>query len=218
MSLEKIKVFIVDDHPIFRSGVREVIERDARFHVVGEAGDGETALAEIRRLKPAVALVDLHIPKLDGLHLLSALRGCKPAVAVIVLTMHGDESTFNAAMDAGAQGYLLKENAAEDVVLGLKTVAGGGIYLSPSISGYLLKRTRRASALREQKTGLKSLTPTERQVLQFVAENKTNREIGGELCMSHRTVETHRANICQKLELHGTRALFQFALEHRSEL
>ena len=218
MSLDKIKVFIVDDHPLFRRGVRDVIEREPRFHIVGEAGDGETALAEIKKLKPAVALVDIQIPKLDGLQLVSALRGCRTPVAVIVLTMHSEESAFNAAMDAGAQGYILKDNATEDLVLGLKTVAGGGVYLSPSIAGTLLKRTRRASALREQKTGLKSLTPTERQVLRLVAENKTNREIGAELCMSHRTVETHRANICQKLELSGTRALFQFALEHRSEL
>ncbi len=125
-----------------------------------------------------------------GLPLVRALCDIKPPVAVIVLTMQSEESTFNAAMDAGAQGYILKENAAEDAVLGLKTVAGGGVYLSPSIAGYLLKCTRRALALGEQKAGLNSLTPTERQVLRLVAENKTNKEIGAELCMSHRTVET----------------------------
>lgn len=141
MSLDKIKVFIVDDHPLFRRGVRDVIEREPRFHIVGEAGDGETALAEIKKLKPAVALVDIQIPKLDGLQLVSALRGCRPPVAVIVLTMHSEESAFNAAMDAGAQGYILKDNATEDLVLGLKTVAGGGVYLSPSIAGTLLKRS-----------------------------------------------------------------------------
>jgi DNA-binding NarL/FixJ family response regulator len=218
MSSEKTTVYIVDDHPLFRRGVRDVIEMERQFEVIGEAGDGETALAEMKRLKPAVALVDLNLPKLGGLSLVRALCGIKPPVAVIVLTMQSEESTFNAAMDAGAQGYILKENAVEDAVLGLKTVAGGGVYLSPSIAGYLLKRTRRASALREQKTGLTALTPTERQVLRLVAENRTNKEIGVELCMSHRTVETHRTHICQKLELQGPHALLQFALEHRSEL
>jgi DNA-binding NarL/FixJ family response regulator len=218
MSSEKTTVFIVDDHPLFRRGVRDVIELEPRFSVVGEAGDGEVALREIKKLKPSVALVDLHMPKLGGLPLVRALCDIKPAVAVIVLTMQSEESTFNAAMDAGAQGYIVKENAVEDAVLGLKTVAAGGVYLSPSIAGYLLKRTRRASALREEKTGLNSLTPTERQVLRLVAENKTNKEIGVELCMSHRTVETHRTHTCQKLELQGARALLQFALEHRSEL
>jgi DNA-binding NarL/FixJ family response regulator len=218
MSLEKITVQIVDDHPLFRRGVRDVIEREPRFSVAGESGDGEAALADVAKLKPAIVLLDLNIPKLSGLQLVRALRDLRPAPAIIVLTMQSEESTFNAAMDAGAQGYILKENAAEDLVLGLKTVAGGGVYLSPSIAGYLLKRTRRASALREEKTGLTSLTPTERQVLRLVAENKTNKEIGAELCMSHRTVETHRANICKKLEMQGPRALLQFALEHRSEL
>ena len=157
MKPDLIRVVIVDDHPLFRRGVRDMVEQESRFEVVGEAGDGETALAEVKRLKPTVALVDLHVPKVNGLELVRALGELRPPVAVIVLTMHSEEATFNAAMDAGAQGYILKENAVEDVVLGLKTVAAGGIYLSPSMAGYLLKRTRRASALREEKTGLKAL-------------------------------------------------------------
>jgi DNA-binding NarL/FixJ family response regulator len=132
--------------------------------------------------------------------------------------MHGEEATFNAAMDAGARGYLLKEDALELVLLGIKAVASGSFYLSPSISGWLMKRQQRVSALKLQKTGLASLTPTERRVLQLVAENKTNKEIAGELFISPRTVETHRSNLCQKLELQGVHKLLQFAIEHRSEL
>lgn len=218
MSSARSTVYIVDDHPLFRRGVRDVIEKAGQFEIVGEAGDGETALAEIRKLKPDVALVDLDLPKLGGVALAREMQNLNPPVSVLVLTMHGAESTFNTVMDAGAQGYIVKENAVEDLVLGLKTVAAGGVYLSPSISGYLIRRTRRVSSLREKKSGLNTLTPTEQQVLRLVAENRTNKEIGVALCMSHRTVETHRAHICEKLELSGARALFQFALEHRSEL
>jgi DNA-binding NarL/FixJ family response regulator len=135
-----------------------------------------------------------------------------------MLTMHAEESTFNAAMDAGAQGYLLKDDAMEMVLAALKAVASGGVYLSPAISTWLLRRQRRASALKEEKTGLAALTATERRVLLLVAENKTNKEIGEELFISHRTVETHRSNICRKLDLQGAHKLLQFAIEHRSDI
>jgi DNA-binding NarL/FixJ family response regulator len=135
-----------------------------------------------------------------------------------MLTMHGEESTFNAAMDVGARGYVLKEDALELVLLGLKAVAAGSIYLSPAISGWLVRRQQRTSALKEEKTGFTSLTATERRILQLVGENKTNKEIAGELFISPRTVETHRSNICQKLELQGVHKLLHFAIEHRSEL
>jgi DNA-binding NarL/FixJ family response regulator len=135
-----------------------------------------------------------------------------------MLTMHAEESTFNAAMDAGAHGYLLKDDAMDMVLLGLKTVAAGGVYLSLSISNWLVRRQQCASALKEEKTGLAALTATERRVLQLVAENKTNKQIGEELFISHRTVETHRSSICQKLQLQGAHKLLQFAIEHRSEI
>jgi DNA-binding NarL/FixJ family response regulator len=212
------KIFIVDDHPITTEGLRQVIERNETFDVVGSATDGLTALSEIKRVKPDIAILDVNVPKLGGMELARELRSFRPPVAVIFLTMQDDEGTFNAAMDLGAQGYILKENAVHDLVLGLKAVASGGIYLSPSITRHLLKRNQRASALREKKTGLQSLTETERCILRLVAENKTNKEIGAELFISHRTVEAHRANICEKLELKGNRALFLFAVENKSQL
>ena len=214
----KIKVFLVDDHPVFRRGLREIIHADPRFEVVGECGDGDTALAEIPQAKPQVVILDVNLPRRSGLDVLRALRAAKPRVACLMLTMQAEESAFNAAMDAGAQGYLLKEDAMELVLLGLKTVAAGGVYLSPAISAWLVRRQQRASALKEEKTGLTALTATERRVLQLVAENKTNKEIGEELFISHRTVETHRSNICQKLELQGAHKLLQFAIVHRSEI
>jgi DNA-binding NarL/FixJ family response regulator len=215
---EKTTVFLVDDHPVFRHGLREMIHADPRFEVVGECGDGDAALVEIPRAKPQVVIVDVNLPRRSGLEVVRSLRAVQPRVACLMLTMHAEEGTFNAAMDAGAQGYLLKEDALDLVLLGLKAVAAGGVYLSPTISGWLVRRQRRASALKEEKTGLTALTATERRVLQLVAENKTNKQIGAELFISPRTVETHRANICQKLQLQGAHKLLQFAIEHRSEI
>jgi DNA-binding NarL/FixJ family response regulator len=214
----KIKVFLVDDHPVFRHGLKEIVNADPRFEVVGECGDGETALAEIPRAKPQVVILDVNLPRRGGLEVARGLRAAKPQVACLMLTMHAEEATFNAAMDAGAQGYLLKEDAMEMVLLGLKAIASGGVYLSPTISAWLVRRQQRASALKEEKTGLAALTATERRVLLLVAENKTNKEIGEDLFISHRTVETHRSNICQKLQLQGAHKLLQFAIEHRSEI
>jgi DNA-binding NarL/FixJ family response regulator len=214
----KTTVFIVDDHPIFRRGLRDVIEADCNYRVVGEAEDGATALAQIKVTKPRLALLDIDIPKMNGLQVARELRSIRPPVAVIMLTLHAEENMFNAAMDAGAHGYILKENAVQDVILALKAVSSGGLYLSHSISGYLIRRNHKISALQEKKTGLQQLTATERRVLRLVAENMTNKQIGQELFISHRTVEAHRAHILAKLELQGNRALFQFALEHRGEL
>lgn len=214
----KTSVIIVDDHPIFRRGLKEIINGDSEFAVVDEAGDGESALRQIRTLKPDVVVLDLHLPKLGGMELLRAVRALTNPPAVIMLTMHGEESLFNAAMDGGAQGYILKENAISDVLVGLRAVAAGGVFISPSVAVYLTRRHQRTSALKEEKKGLASLTPTERRILRLVAENKTNKEIGRELFISHRTVETHRTHICEKLELSGNRALLKFAFDHKSEI
>lgn len=218
MKTHRTRVFLVDDHPISRHGLRQIIESDGHFEVVGEASDGQEALKEITRLKPEIAVLDIQLPKLSGLEVARRLQNARPPVALIFLTMHGEESTFNTAMNAGAQGYILKENAVHDVLLGLRAVAAGGVYLSPIIAGFLVRRNQRASALRQEKKGLASLTPTERQILRLVADNKTNKEIGDALCISPRTVEKHRANICGKLDLQGPHALGHFAVEHRSEL
>jgi DNA-binding NarL/FixJ family response regulator len=162
--------------------------------------------------------VDLNLPGINGLEVVRAVGGLPHPPIIVVLTMHADEGTFSAVMDAGAQGYLVKENAASDVLAGLKAVAAGGIFISPSVAKFLVRRHQRVSALKEQKKGLAALTPTERRILRLVAENKTNKEIGSVLFISHRTVETHRSHICEKLDLSGNHALLAFAFEHKSDL
>ena len=211
-------VYIVDDHPVFRHGLRQVIESDPAFEVVGEAGDGATALEQIQALRPAVAVVDVNLPQVRGVALVRAVQTLEPPPACLMLTLDSEESTFNAALDAGASGYILKEDALDLVLLGLKTVAAGTLFLSPRISRWLLRRQTRSAALRQEYAGLAGLTATERRVLLLVAENQTSKEIARELCLSHRTVEKHRSNICRKLGLQGAHRLLQFAIEHRSEL
>lgn len=214
----EIRVLIADDHPMFRQGMRSAIEADPALKIVAEAGDGETALAQIQSLRPQVAVLDMEMPNRSGLEVLQAVQEMKSPVAVVFLTVHKDERFFNAALNCGARGYVLKESAVNDIIASIKAVAAGEDFISPQLSSYLLNRRARADALREQKPGLASLTPTERQVLRLIAANKTSKEIGKDLYISVRTVEKHRANISEKLGLRGSNALLSFAIEHKSEL
>jgi DNA-binding NarL/FixJ family response regulator len=213
-----VKILIADDHPIFRRGLRHVIEEDSRFSVVGEAGDGIEALRLIAQFNPHVVIADINMPEMDGLDLASAVREKHPSSAVVILTMHKDKAMFDAALDAGARGYMLKENAVADINECLKTVAIGGHYIAPALSGYLVSRAARVADFTAATPSLKILTKTERRVLRMVAEDKTSREIAELLFIHPRTVDNHRRNICQKLNLHGSHALLRFALTHKSEL
>ncbi|HEX9002937.1 MAG TPA: response regulator transcription factor [Blastocatellia bacterium] len=212
-----IKILIADDHPIFRHGLRQIIERDPRLRVIAEADDGEAALRLIESMQPQVALLDLDMPGLDGFGVARQVREAGLAVTLVFLTMHNDEMHFNEALDLGAKGYVLKDSAAADVVNCLKTVVTGQHYISPALSTYLLNRHQRASTLLRQ-PGLQDLTDTERRVLALLAEYKTSKQIADELGVSVRTIENHRARICQKLDLHGSHALVKFAIRHKSEL
>jgi DNA-binding NarL/FixJ family response regulator len=214
----EIRIVIADDHPIFRRGLRNLIEADPRLKIVGEAEDGEMALEHIRVAQPELAILDVAMPLKDGFEVMRAMREEGLGVGVIFLTMHQDERFFNAAMDRGAKGYVLKDSAVNDIIASIKAVAAGQNFISPALSTYLLNRNVRATSLVAAKPSLKDLTETERRVLQLIAANQTSKEIAGALYISIRTVEKHRANICQKLELRGSHALLNFALEHKSEL
>ncbi len=214
----RTKVLIVDDHPLFRAGLRQVIADDARFELVGETGDGEAALRLIQEKKPDVAVLDVKLPGLDGLEIVRRLQAGRSPTRVIILTMHKEEELCNRALDFGARGFVLKENAVEEIVKAIAAVAAGEHYLSSSISGYLVRRHSRAELLAANKPGLEDLTKAERRILKLIAGKKTSREIAAELFISPRTVEAHRANICAKLELRGSHSLLQFALENRYSL
>jgi DNA-binding NarL/FixJ family response regulator len=215
---DKLKILIADDHPIFRRGLREVMEEDAGLLIIGEAGNGLVALQQIEQLQPDIAVLDIDMPQLSGFEVVKELHRKNLPVKIIFLTMHRDEDLFNEALSLGARGYVLKDSAATEAVACIRTVAGGQHYISPVISTYLIRRSERLAAFAQETAGLSALTPAELRVLKLIATNKTSREIAAELFLSYRTVENHRANICQKLNLHGSHALVKFALEYKSQL
>ncbi|HEV2381079.1 MAG TPA: response regulator transcription factor [Terriglobia bacterium] len=213
----EIRVIIADDHPVVRRGLRQMVEADPKLKVVGEAADGEAALAQIQELKPAIAVVDVDMPRLDGLGVAREIRKRRLPVEVVFLTIHGEEDVFHAAMDLGSKGYLLKDSAATEIVQALRAVAEGNYYVTPSLAAHLVQRRSRTREFAER-TGLGDLTPTERRILRMVAEGKSSKSMAEELFIHYRTVENHRTNICQKLGLQGHNALFKFALQNKSEL
>lgn len=215
---QQIRVLIADDHPIFREGLKKVVERDSRLKVVGEAEDGEAAITRIAELQPDVAVVDLDMPVRDGFAVARAIRDDQPATRVIFLTMHNSEELFHSALDLGVAGYVLKDGAIPEIVNAIIAVAAGRNFISSELSTYLVNRNNRAAELARRKPSLNDLTPAERRVLKLIAEEKTSKQIAAELFISVRTVEHHRAHICEKLELHDFNALVKFAITHKSEL
>lgn len=213
-----IRVFIVDDHPVFRRGLREIIEEDSRFHVVGEASDGRTALRLISELKPKIAVVDIDMPGLSGLEVARALRKPELLVAVVFLTMYKEEDMFNAAMDLGVKAYVLKENAADDILAALDKAARDEAFISASIGDMKQRRSQRVQQLLLNKPQIDDLTSAERRILKLIAEDRTSKEIAELLSISIKTVENHRLNICHKLNLHGSHSLLKFAFDHKSFL
>lgn len=208
-----IGVLIADDHPIFRQGLIQVIQQDAQLKVVAEAATGEEALAQVALTRPQIALVDVDMPSMDGFDLARVLRGRHSSVKVVFLTLYKDETHLNEALDVGAAGYLVKDSAAADIVQCLKTVAAGRLYVSPGLSDYLLSRAGKvASPEPPENSLLNGLTPAERRILSHLADYKTNKQIAVELGISVRTIENHRANICEKLGLQGSHALVRFAI------
>lgn len=215
---QKLRIQIVDDHPVFRRGMVQIIEEDPGLEIVCQAGSAEEALPQVGVQAVDVAVVDVDLPGMDGLGLAARLLKRQPPVRVVLLTMHKSEKIFQAALDLGVSAYILKDDAESGIVSGIKCAARGDHYVTPTLATLLVNRGRRATQLRRQTPGVETLTPTERTVLRRIAENKTSREIGAELFISHRTVETHRANICAKLNLSGSHPLLQFALQNRSAL
>lgn len=203
-----IRVLVADDHMIVRTGIRHVLEGQAEFEVVGEAASGEEALELTPRLKPDVVLLDISMPGPSGLQVTERLRATSPGTRVLILSMYDNAEYVLESVRAGAHGYLLKDTAATELRDAVRTVCRGDSYFSPPVA------TRLTAAVRgeEAHSGLEQLTGRERDVLLGIARGQTNKEIAGELGISHRTVETHRESLMRKLKLRSVAELTRFAL------
>ena len=211
---QQVSILIVDDHPLLRRGVRDAIAENPRFQIVGEASDGLEALRLVRSLKPQIAVVDIDMPHLNGLEMLRALRQLSFPVKTIILTMFKEEDMFNAALDLGALAYVVKENAANDVLAALEKVTRGETFFSTVLWEAGQRRSDRVQQLLLSKPQIETLTASERRILKLVGQDYTSKEIANCLNLSVRTVDNHRQNICHKLNLHGTHSLLKFAFDN----
>lgn len=203
---------------MMRSGVKSVLLTDSQIEIIAEAKDGEEAYGLILKHLPDVALLDVEMPKMTGLEIARRITFEKIRTRVVFLTMYKEEDMFNEAMDSGAYGYVLKENAVEDVLESVKTVSENKYYISPIISNYLLSRMNRQQDLQTKTPSMNDLTNAERKILKCISQDKTTQQIADELHISYKTVENHRNNISKKLNLSGTHSLVKFAIKNRSLL
>ncbi|MBN1448705.1 MAG: response regulator transcription factor [Bacteroidetes bacterium] len=210
-----ISIIIADDHPVLRAGLREIIESDPYLRISGTAGDGEEALREVRSRKPDVLLLDIEMPILDGLEVARQLHEEDSRVAILVLTMHQEDSVFNRAMDYGVSGYLLKDSAEDDILEAIRAVLNGRCFVSPALTAQALDFVRKQRSADEK---FRDLSGTEYSILVRIAESKTSGQIGEELNLSPRTIEKHRLHIGQKLGLRGSYSLLRYALENREKI
>jgi len=215
---QEVTVLIVDDHPLLRRGLHDVIGENSRFKIVGEAADGQEALRLLASLKPQIAIVDIDMPRFNGLETLREIRQLTFTVKVVILTMYKEEDMFNTAMDLGAKAYVLKENAANEIVSALENVDAGEAFVSALMLEAGQRRSERVRELLLSKPQIESLTPAERRILKLIGEDYTSKEIADRLKLSVRTVDNHRQHICNKLQIHGTHSLLKFAFDNSAYL
>lgn len=216
--MKLIKVLLVDDHPVYRDGLRMILNGSNTIKVAGEASNGKEALAKIEETKPDVMLLDLDMPELDGASVARIVREQKHDVSIIFLTMHKDAELLRKSIELGVKGYLLKDSRAQEIIDAITRVANGEDYLSPPIASLLLNQVKNQNANESEAQGIQALTAAERKVLRLIATDRISKEIAADLGLSIRTVESHRARICKKLGLSGVHSLVKFAFENKDSL
>ena len=210
-----LSVLIADDHDIIRKGLRNILSDQVRYKVIGEAVDGEDVLAKIEELKPDILLLDISMPKISGLDVINRVCRILPKIKILVISVHKADAYILKAFKAGAKGYLNKETAASQLLPALREIAGGKLYLNPSTSSYLTREQLMAES--EKPADRCFLTVREEEILRLVAEGKTAKEIAGNLCISKRTVENHKAALFKKLNLRKTGDLIKYAI-HKGQV
>jgi DNA-binding NarL/FixJ family response regulator len=210
--MKKIRVLLADDHTLMRRGLRLIVEQQPDLVVVGEAEDGRQAVALSASLKPDVAVLDIGMPNLNGIEAAKQITDGESGAAVVILSMHADETYILRALRAGARGYLLKDSAESDLVRAIRSVAEGKSFFSPAVSKVMLEDYVKKLQRTGSEDSYDLLTPREREILQLVAEGKSNKEVANLLHLSVYTVETHRANIMEKLKLKSVPELILYAV------
>ncbi len=216
MNRKKYSVIIADDHPIFRNGVKEILQEIKNLELLGEAKDGVEAYGLIIAHRPEIAILDLEMPLLSGLDVCNKVLSEKNQTRFIMLTMHKEKHFFRSAMDAGVSGYLLKDNAIQDLIQCIEAVCAGKIYVSPEIEHFLTEHSiqHENPAVQQANT---LLSPTEKIIMKLVSEGKSSADIAALLFISVNTVDNHRANIARKLNLEGKNSLMKFAMQHKGQ-
>ena len=213
--MSKIRIMLADDHGIVRKGLRFLLERQSEMEVVGEAGNGREAVKMAEQLRPDVIIMDIAMPQLNGIEATAQIVKRNPEVGIIILSMYSDEGYLMRTLTAGAKGYLLKDSADADLVRAVQAVATKRPFFSPGIAKTLLEDYLRQLQQKGLEDSYDLLTEREKEILQLLAEGKTNKEVAALLNLSPYTVETHRTNIMQKLDLHKTAELVLYAVRKK---
>ena len=214
MSKKRITVLLAEDHMVVREGFRKMLELEDDFEVVGEAEDGRQAVAMVKKLRPAVVLMDIAMPQLNGLEAARKILKAVPGTRILILTAHGDDAYVKNAAESGAVGFLLKQASARVLSKGIREVNKGHTFFGPFIAKLLPERERKSlDRAGRSKPRKGRLTSREMEVFQLIAEGKANKQIAAELGIGIKTVETHREHIMEKLKLHGIAGLTRHAIE-----
>lgn len=210
--MKKVRILLADDHTVMRAGLRALFERQQNFEVVGEADDGPQAVQMATALAPEVVVMDIGMPNLNGIESTRQILAKRPATSVVILSMYSDESYVMRALQAGARAYLLKDSAVADVIRAVEAVIQGKSFFSPAVSRILAEDYVRALKQKGAADSYELLTAREREILQLLAEGKSNKEVAVKLDISVYTAETHRKRILQKLGLHSSAELVLYAV------
>ena len=210
---QKVRIIIAEDHTILREGLRSLLSSNSGFEVVGEAEDGREAVKCVAKFKPDLILTDLSMPKMNGMEAIREIRRESPETKILVLTVHRAEEYILATFRAGADGYLLKDSTHSELVMAVRKVLSGKHYISPEISDKVIDGYLEGKKTLKSRTALDTLTQREREILKLIAVGYKNKEIAEDLCISVKTVEKHRANLMEKLDLHSIQAITTFAID-----
>jgi two-component system, NarL family, response regulator NreC len=202
---DRIRIFLVDDHPFVRDGVKHLVNHQTDMEVVGEASDGATACSEVARLLPDIVIMDMTMPQMNGARATAVIRKTCPQVKVIALTVNEDKAFLHALLDAGVTGYVVKRAASDDLIRAIRIVHGGNMYLDPAITSVVASPRGPLEFLHRMR-----ITEREKEVLVLIAKGYLHKEIGDRLQIGTKTVETHKSRACEKLGLGGRAAIVQY--------